>query len=1188
MSNYVPKNSTKPIRTGQNKSIYILGAIVTVLFILWGSLLLRDMGYIKLAIILTPLLLLLFREGYRRSRRNKIQRTRFTSDPPYAWNIQTTAPFAENILKSSLNEQFTGLDDIKNPLLFLVEKKSEEDHQAHLYDLFIESLLEKGIDHKHYYHSGDLQFFWNDNPAEKISLEKIQENYGNYALIICGDAHRAVNPSADELQWWTFHFYNWKHRFVLTNRSMIYWDYHENVLSSLFAVLPFSKSGIVSLGNQIKGDKTPFPIPQFTEPKDQELDLEDISPEDLENYFGKEVTQWIASVALCSRLDWDMTLKIGHHLTDKKQPLLTLDNIQAISRLTWFRHDEIPDKERQQLEQYLDANTRQSVRQILVTALEEHPVPAHSHAHNNYRMELAGLKGLIPNFAQKGIKNELYELKSIGYQEDQLVTNWIDDQKWWIDRLIPKSLERVAYNEGFFLLGRSFWFFIPLLLIFGIGVSMVPDRDIASTLGSFLSWESSQEINNRDSLINAWSNPGTQDPDPVDPIIAPDPDPIIGGTEPITDTPDPVIEPQFISGNIMDVDKDKIPDGKVSLLSHQITTGSDNDGTFQMELPIEFEENDMVSVLVSSKGYHSKEVDIRAGRQNYDIVLIPKEIEITVEDGDKKDRLENALVIFSGQEKETNRYGKVVMQIPPDLDEASILNIRAHRDGFNMTGENTPITKSIKILMYKIPLISISGKVQDEEGRPIDNVIVHSDFGEKRTDSRGRFSFSVPENNSAFESHFEHPDYLEKSQRLYSNRLNTIELESRNISLTFRGKVIDRCTQKPLYYARVKVQNVGTRLTNRQGEFSFQVEVPKAQNTNLEVEVTKDEYHLRERTISRSAIEEDHRFSLRSLTFFGTVVDQDGNLLSGATINLPGIGNLSSGNDGKFSVNVPTDYSCSKRISVSKGGYKSRSILFKPGDQITLERDMEQLSLTGIVEGDCDGDPLHRVKVKLSGVGTRYTDTDGRFRFEMEVPKGTTRDYELTISKDDFYSKTLEIRSNNLNRYPTIKLSPSRIKGKVLEKNGTPVVGAKVKIGSYSVDSGDGGHFSIRVSQNYNCQSYIKVTKNGFEDYYKEFLPGRTVRLSRIDPNRTTIIIKAKKKINNKYVDAAGAQFLIEGGLYSGNTSSNGERKITIQRRIGQEIRIYFFGTNQYNEQFKTVELTGQNQVIKFWLSTIE
>ncbi len=831
MSTYVPNKSTQPIRTGQNKSIYILAAILIVLLVLWGSLLLRDLGYFKLGIAMTPLLLLLFREGYRRSRRNKIQKTRFTANPPYAWNIQTAAPYAESTLKNSMKEQFSGLDHIQKPLLFLVEKKSEEDHQAHLFDLFIETLQEKGIDHKKYYHSGDLQFFWDENPTDKIDLESIQSQYSTYALIICGDGHRAVNPSADELQWWTFHFYNWKDRYVLTNRSLIHWNYHEKVLSSLFAVLPFSTSGIMSLGNQINGDKTPFPIPQFSEPKEEEPILEDISPEELENYFGKEVTQWIASVALCSRLDWDLTLKIGQHLSAEKYPLLSLANIQELSRLTWFRHGDIPVIVRQRLERYLDPDTRHSVRQILVTALEEHPVPANSHAHNNYRMELAGLKGLIPNFAQKGIKNELYELKSMGYQEDQLVTRWIDEKKWWIDRLIPKSLEKVAYNEGFFLLGRSFWFFIPLLLIFGIGVNAIPDKTIEPVLDPLISLFTpyEKEDPNRSSSILIPND--NEDPDPGysndDPEIEPDPGTDSDPTEPNIDPVDPIIEPQTIGGRILDVDGDEISEGEVIAQTLSIKTETHQNGRFEMDLPQEIEANDVVKIFVASEGYHPKEVDIRAGRQNEAIVLIPEAMEITVEDGNSRTRLENALVNLSGHEKETNRYGKVRMAIPADLNPMSKLTLEVHMEGYNMVQIEEGISKSLKILMYKIPLISISGKVQNENRNPVDNVIIHSAFGEKRTDGQGRFSFRVPETESSFEAHFEHPDYLEKSQRLYRNRQNIIELESRKISLTFRGKVMDRCTQSPIYYARVNVQNIGTKLTNRAGEFSFQIEVPR-------------------------------------------------------------------------------------------------------------------------------------------------------------------------------------------------------------------------------------------------------------------------------------------------------------------------------------------------------------------------
>jgi hypothetical protein len=1192
MSTYVPKKSTQPIRTGQNSIIYILAAIVSVILVLWGSLLMDDIDYFKFGVIILPLLLLFFREGYRLSRRNKIQKSRFHPNPPYAWNIQTSAPFVEKTLLGSFSKQFSGLDDVKKPLLFLVEKKSDEDHQAHLYDLFIGSLQEKGLTLQRYYHSGDMQFFWNETQMEKITLDKIQSQFKGYALIYCGDGHRAVNPSADELQWWTYHIYGWQQRYVLTNRPLVNWDHHESVLSNLFSVLPFYDSGITTLGKQLKGENISFPIASIKGLKAIDLENENlISVEVLESIFGKKVCSWIAAVALSSKIDWDLTLQIGHQLTNTGQTLVTLENIKALARLPWFRHGEIPDEMRQELEVYLDPDTRRSVRQLIVTALEEHPVPASSHAHNSFRMELAGLKSLIPQFPQKGIKNELYELKSMGYQEDTLVTNWIDGQKWWVDRLIPKSLEKVAYNEGFFLLGRSFWFFLPLLLLFGWGVTAIPDKEIEPYYERWSTWIHPKADEDNPRLIgqNGQTN-DPEDPEPGFEII--DPDPVIIDDKPgITDDPEtveepeePVIELQWIGGRISDIDGDKITDAEIFIPAISLRTDALQNGSFSTELTETVEANELVKVHINSEGYHPKNIDIRAGRQNADIVLIPKTLEITVKDGETRNRLSDALVNVAGQEKVTDGNGKVRMDLSPDLEETSKLLVRVEKERYNVMEMEESISKSMEVLMYKTPLISISGKVLDENGDPIDNVNIHSEYGEKWTGRQGEFTYRVPENKPSFDAHFEHQDYFEKTQRLARNRSNTVELESRNITLTFSGKIIDKCSLRGIYYARINVEGVATRLTNRNGGFSFLMEVPKGQRNNLNVDISMDGYHDLNKTVYWNDIEKEHSFAIRTATFTGTVVKENGQPLSNAIVNLEGRGNFQTNGSGTFSAKVPGDFSCKRRATISKTGYKSKTLILESGDEITLERDIEILELSGIVQNRCEQSPIHRAEIKLSGVGTRISKTDGSFDFELELDKGTTKQYTMTISKDGYHPRTLEISSTNLNKYPKINLTPETVGGRVKEEGGSWVSGARVRIGSNSDYTGNDGSFSVPLPSNSNCNLTISVTKSGFDNYQNYFQPGEIVKIRKQAPSGTTVIIKTIKIVNGQEIPIQGARVQID-GVNRGSTNSRGEKTITVQKQIGQSIRVRILGSQNYHEQSRTVTLTRQNQPIKYSLT---
>ena len=448
----------------------VVSLILLALLLFFLSLFEKGEIWHGLVVLLTPFIIILFAELYRVNRLKEIKSNRFIDQPPYIWRLDTKDKISGNIFNYDIIQLINYLNKQNKPILFLVEQFREEDHQAKLYIEFSESLKDKNIAANSFFHSGDWRIYRNEKYPDSISLKDLSNIYSNSSLIICGGFYRAINLNTNELHGWTEHFFNWEKRIILTPVPLepnLIW---EDVLEDEFTILPFNQKGIQEipmaleqgLSYQTDLDSLGLPLPEFERNETQVL-------KKLNNDITlKHLIDWIAAAALLSRLNWDFTLKIGHLLVElKKIPDLTYDEIRIISRLPWFRTGRMPDHIRQQLVSVLDENTKTEARKLMVEMLEENIPPSNSHAHNDFRTELVGLKLLIPDFSQEGLRNELYELNSIGYEEDIFVKEWIEDQKKVHDRWVPKWLERFVYNEGYFLFGWSYK--LLLLLFFPIG-----------------------------------------------------------------------------------------------------------------------------------------------------------------------------------------------------------------------------------------------------------------------------------------------------------------------------------------------------------------------------------------------------------------------------------------------------------------------------------------------------------------------------------------------------------------------------------------------------------------------------------------------------------------------------------------------------------------------------------------------
>jgi hypothetical protein len=1109
MSPYTPNPLTQPIRTPFPKWIYYLAGVLVVLSMFVSAFAARQFLWVKWAIALTPLVLLVLREFYRVTRKYRINSARFSPLPPYAWKIETKQPEAMQSL-FPVDMAIMGRPGIS--FLLLVEKQEEEDHQAHLYELFHQSLRHADIPVLRFYHKGDLQVFWNEEFKEGLPLEQVAQQFKNYQPILCGDGLRAVNHEKEELHSWAYHFYAWKRRILLTNRPASWWDYQETILKNCFTLIPFSREGIFSLVNFFSGSIRQIDFQHTTGPVQPELNADDPHLiEKLEAAFGPDLTRWIAATALSSKLDWDLTLKVGQQLSQESSQLLTFENISQLSRIPWFRTGEIPDAARQKLAAYLHPQNAAALRSLIVDTLEKSPPQPGSHAHNSYRMELAGLKALIPGFRQADLKNELYELKTMGYQEDVLVTDWIDTQKYWFDRLVPDSLERVAYNEGFFLLGRSFWFFLPLLLLFVGGVMLTP---VPESPGSI----------------------------PIDGNIQPLEDTII--TPPLSRT--------FIGGQITGLEDEAVSGALLGLPDLGINESGNEMGQFRVDIPGNHA-NNRLQLHVEAAGYLPKNQGVQAGEGQIEIRLVPEQVTIHLEDGDKQRPIPDAVVHFENSDYRTDASGNAHIRLPGDYSDRRSVQFTVRKSGYDppLLEKTEQIARRINVTLFPAgaETTRITGRVIDEKKRnPLMGVRVNTKFGQATTGDDGQFSLTVPRGEQV-QADFVLQNYQPKSQNLHSGGGNEILLTPRINEQFYRfsGFVKDNCTGKTLAKVTFQVEDKIMSNSSSDGSFNFQLRGNPVEINQLEAVFSLDNYHPVRIPLSRLSSASSNTVNLSPKLIMGTVVDRNDNRVTDAAVNLQGAGNSRTDVRGTFRFeNLPSDATCPMAISVEKAGYPPYQGRFMPGDKIQLGENLPQTSeLNGRVIDRCTNAGVPKAAVKLNGTETVYTDGKGNFKATV----GQQPYLRLEVSRgNDYYSFDRTYNSQELQGGISVQLTPGSLQGRVLNENKEPVSGASVTLSDDRIAITDNkGKFTFKHNENNECRPVISVNAEGYNGYRGQFTPGQDIWLSR---SKVTpyVIIYVQRWTKGQYINAEGAEVMVDKVL-KGKTDARGEIRVELDKR---------------------------------------
>lgn len=391
-----------------------------------------------------------------------------------------------------------------------------------------------------------------------------------------------------------------------------------------------------------------------------------------------------------------------------------------------------------------------------------------------------------------------------------------------------------------------------------------------------------------------------------------------------------------------------------------------------------------------------------------------KYLEVTVVDPDDKPMADVAVEISIDQMKipmPTDSEGKVGMNVPANKNAE--VEVRVKQEGYTAMGvgwRGEKVPESVTIPVAKG--VTFGGIVKDEQGRPVESVVVSGDMlwnnrhglvkdgeivpfldGEyAKTDKDGRWQCSMgPNEKPELHLSFSHSLYLSLTPGQYANweelkALKRVDVLSVGLSLT--GQVL-LPTGKPLPQTMVqitKLQNGGTSMSheiaNAEGKFQFErlpkgpailsVQTAKYAPLKMPIEVQSDMEPLAVK------LENGKEIQIK-------LVNEAGEPVVGGRVEIVDwryhrdnleLGKKSEANhQGIWSWNLIPSGELTYQVSAP--GYRTAKHKLKASDEVQMIALKPPLKVTGRVIDKATGEPIK--KFKLNGFCIHETDQKLRY-----------------------------------------------------------------------------------------------------------------------------------------------------------------------------------------------------------------
>ena len=372
---------------------------------------------------LTPLILFLMNEAYRRYRRSLALERGRRKKPPHALSIDIHAPptdflmtrpfyAAANRMRQRLEGDAVRLDipqtidatihgggfpdfvyrPVTRPAeyLFLIDRSNPGDHYAAFMETAADALENEGVHVHILFFDGDPQVVYRRKDGERHLLSDLAGRLSDCRLALVGTADGLLDPMTGEPEEWTELFESWPDRAVLTPAPPKDWGMREVALARSFVVLPATVAGLEALVDCFESPNPPD-LRGWVKTDDGKTAPSDFDPASLRAYLEDEAAfRWLCACAVYPEVNWRLTLHLGIVMG-----ALDESGLLRLIRLPWFRAGAMPEETRLKLIGELNRTQLEAVREAIYTVLEKNSPEQDSGAMDAHRLTLAVHRSLI-------------------------------------------------------------------------------------------------------------------------------------------------------------------------------------------------------------------------------------------------------------------------------------------------------------------------------------------------------------------------------------------------------------------------------------------------------------------------------------------------------------------------------------------------------------------------------------------------------------------------------------------------------------------------------------------------------------------------------------------------------------------------------------------------------------------------
>lgn len=259
--------------------------------------------------------------------------------------------------------------------LFLIDIHNANDHRAQVFDLLFRTLDRSEVVIERFFYDGDMRLCWNEKNRNGLKINELAHRFGSSRLVIVGSAATLIDATTAKAVDWVSVFDTWRQRALLTPRAPSEWKAAERVLATKFRVLPANLKGLAALSETLEAVDPPdfrrwrtvidpnFEPILLPESLSAAAIMANLKAEFTTYKNGKaddRLLQWLAACAVSPILHWDVTLFFGNLIdtlnpkSTGEPPLLNLDNLFRINRLSWFTDGKMPEAARRGLLDFLE------------------------------------------------------------------------------------------------------------------------------------------------------------------------------------------------------------------------------------------------------------------------------------------------------------------------------------------------------------------------------------------------------------------------------------------------------------------------------------------------------------------------------------------------------------------------------------------------------------------------------------------------------------------------------------------------------------------------------------------------------------------------------------------------------------------------------------------------------------------